>query len=357
VDNQRPRRIALVTETFDPRLTGTAGTVRHVADRLVATGHDVRILTSGVGPATYHAVGVSRLGPPRRRHKIRESLHAYAPGVVHAFTPGAIGSRALREAHRLGVPTLVTETSARAEFAPPQWRDQVAGQTDRLSVTATWLRDRLGEAGLDAHLWAPGVDTDLFNPGRRDHALRASWTDGDLTQVVVGYVGSLRKRHGVRRLAEVARVPGTRLVVIGAGPQQAWLRSRLPDSVRFTGELKPREAAVAIASLDLLVQPTATATCSHALREAAACGVPCVAPRAGGARDVVRHLETGLLYDPADPIGLADAVAAVVADPRRRLLGDQARERAARRTWRDAVDELVREHYATLLGTRVTTAA
>ena len=350
MSNSRPRRIALVTETFDPRLTGAAGTVRQVADRLVAAGHEVRILTGGTGPAAYHSVGVARFSAPRRHHKIHESLHAFGPDLVHAFTPGAVGTKALRQARELGLPTLVTETSSRAEFAPAQWRDQVAGRADRLVVTASWVRDRLADAGVASSLWSPGVDTDLFTPWRRDDALRASWTDGDLTQVVVGYVGSLRKRHGVRRLAEVARLPGTRLVVVGDGPQRAWLRSRLPDSVRFTGELRPRDLAVVLASLDLLVQPSARATCCHALREAAACGVPCVAPRAGGAADVVRSLETGLLYDPDDPVGLADAVAAVVADPRRQLLGDHAREVAVGRTWRGAVDELVHAHYAPLLG-------
>jgi phosphatidylinositol alpha 1,6-mannosyltransferase len=352
-----PRRIVLVTESFDPRLTGTAGTVRQVADRLVALGHRVRILTAGPGPASYHAVGISRFSPPRRNAKLREALTAFGPDLVHVFTPGPVGTRALRQARRMGVPTLVTETSPRAEYAPPQWRASVAERADRLVVTASWLRDRLSCAGLPALLWTPGVDTDVFSPARRDQALRASWTDGDLTQVVVGYVGSLRKRHGVRRLAEVATVPGTRLVVVGDGPQQAWLRGRLPESVRFTGTLKPREAAMAIASLDLLVAPSTVATCAHALREAAACGVPVVAPRAGGAIDGVRHLESGLLYDPADPVGLADAVAAVVADRRRQLLGDHAREVSARRTWRDAVDELVREHYAPLLGSSLSAAA
>ena len=144
-------------------------------------------------------------------------------------------------------------------------------------------------------------------------------------------------------------MPGTRLVVVGDGPQQAWLRGRLPASVRFTGELKPREAAAAIASLHLLVQPGTRTTCAHALREAAACGVPVVAPRAGGALDVVEHLGTGFLYDPATPLALGDAVAAVVADPNRRLLGAHARELVSQRTWHDAVDELVREHYAALL--------
>jgi phosphatidylinositol alpha 1,6-mannosyltransferase len=349
----RPLRVALVTETFDPRLTGTAGTVRHVADRLVAAGHQVRILTGGAGPASYHAVAVDRFAPPRRNRRLDESLHAFGPDLVHAFTPGVVGAKALHQARRRGVPTLVTETSPRAEFAPAHWRGRVADRADRLVVTASWLRDRLAAADLPAGLWHPGVDAGCFAPKRRDERLHTEWVGDVPGSVVVGYVGSLRKRHGVRLLAEVARVPGIRLVVVGDGPQQAWLRSRLPESVRFTGGLKPREAATAIASLDVLVQPAPRATCCHVLREAAACGVPVIAPRAGGAVDVVRHLETGLLYDPTHRLALADTVAAVAADPQRRLLGDFGRQVALGRSWPDAVDELVREHYAPLLGAPV----
>jgi len=70
-----------------------------------------------------------------------------------------------------------------------------------------------------------------------------------------------------------------------------------------------------------------------------------VAPRSGGARDVIRHLESGLLYDPRDPRDLHRAVSAVVADQHRSLLGRRARELAQLRTWTDAVDELVTAHY------------
>jgi phosphatidylinositol alpha 1,6-mannosyltransferase len=109
---------------------------------------------------------------------------------VHVFTPEGLGIRALRQARRLDIPTVVTETSPRAEFAPPRWQEQVADRADRLTVTASWLRDRVEAAGLSASLWTPGVDTEVFQPGRRDEALRRTWTDGDLTQVVVGHVGS-----------------------------------------------------------------------------------------------------------------------------------------------------------------------
>ena len=69
--------------------------------------------------------------------------------------------------------------------------------------------------------------------------------------------------------------------------------------------------------------------------------MPVVAPRAGGAPDVVRHLESGLLYDPADQRALPTRVEAVVADRHRGLLGARGRELAAARSWTDAVDELV----------------
>ena len=96
---------------------------------------------------------------------------------------------------------------------------------------------------------------------------------------------------------------------------------------------------------DVLVHPGDLETDCHVLREAAASGVPVVAARAGGAPDVVRHLETGLLYDTDARDGLRRAVEAVVADPRRTLLGAHARELATGRSWADAVDELVLEHY------------
>ena len=144
-------------------------------------------------------------------------------------------------------------------------------------------------------------------------------------------------------------MPGTRLVVIGDGPQRRWLADRMPDAT-FPGTLTGGDLATALASLDVLVHPGEEETCCHVLREAAASGVPVVAPASGGTLDAVRHERTGLLYDPADPRGLRRAVAGMVGDPDlRSLLGRQARTRAELRSWHDAVEELVAVHYAETL--------
>src|SRR5690606_29014906 len=137
-----------------------------------------------------------------------------------------------------------------------------------------WQQQRLAAAGVAASLWRPGIDLATFTPAARSEHLRAKWArahhpDGPL--VTVGHVGAMRKRDGVRRLHDLARVPGIRPVLIGTGKQRDWLRARLPG-VTFLPELDSGELATAISSLDLLVHPDPSLTAAHQLRRAAACG-------------------------------------------------------------------------------------
>lgn len=347
-------RIALVTETFLPTADGTTTTVKAVLDRLVDLGHDVLVVAPGPGLTTYRGCRVARVHPLERRGaQVREALDLFGPDLVHATSPRALGRRAVKHAHRAGVPVVVVEQSALLDVTLDHWRSRAADRADRVLVTSRWMVDRVAEGGVPAALWQPGVDTAAFTPALRDEWLHRRWARSRSAAgplVVVGYVGSLRDRHDVRRLATLGCVPGIRPVVIGDGPQRDWLERRLPGA-RFVGALGTGDLTVALPSLDVLVHPGRQETCCHPLREAAAAGVPVVAPRSGGATDVVRHLETGLLHDPGDEAGLADAVAALAADRRRALLGERAHALATR-TWRDAVDELVEEHYRPLLRRR-----
>lgn len=343
-------RIALVTETFFPAVDGTTTTVKAVADRLVATGHPVMLIAPGPGLSTYGTSEVARIRPLERvGAQVRAALERFGPDLVHVTSPGRVGRKALKHAGRLGLPRLVVEQSPLLDVAADYWRTRVAERAEAVLVTSRWMVDRVAELGGTAELWTPGVDTTAFTPALRDEWLHARWSrarsrSGPL--VVVGYVGSLRKRHDVRRLAALAAVPGIRPVIIGDGPQRGWLEERLP-AAKFLGELPTGDLTAVLPSLDVLVHPGEQETCCHALREAAASGVPVVAPRSGGARDVVRSLETGLLYDPTDEHALARAVASIAGDRHRALLGARARE-LADRTWRDAVDELVAAHYSRL---------
>lgn len=342
-------RITLATETFYPAVDSTTTTIKATADRLVDLGHQVQIVAPGPGLSSYRGCEVARVRPLEPTgSQVKDALLGFGPDLVQTHGPRAVGRKALKHARRLGIPTLAVEQSPVFDLAADYWRAKVAGRADRMLVTSTWMVERSAELGVEAHLWRPGVDPAAFTPALRDEWLHSVWAkaksskQGPLT--VVGYVGSLHKRHGVRRLADLADLPGARLVIIGEGPEREWLERRLPEA-KFTGALQTQDLTVALPTLDVLIHPGTQETDAHVLREAAAAGVPSVAPRAGGARDVIRHLETGLLYDAEDPRDLRRAVTAMVADKHRALIGAHAREAVAERTWTSAVDELVALHH------------
>lgn len=344
-------RITLVAETFLPAADSTTTTLKAVLDRLVDTGHAVQVVTAGAGLADYRRCPVVRLRPlDRFGAQISAALDSFRPDLVHVSTPGTVGRAALKAARARGLPRLVLEQSTLQDVPTDGWHRRVVDRASTVLVSSAWMQDRLARQSVDVGVWAPGVDRAAFTPALRDQWLHDRWArtrSRTVPDVVVGFVGSLRHRNDVRRLADLATVPGIRPVVVGDGSQRGWLEARLPDA-KMLGALATGDLTVVLPSFDLLVHPGTRETCCHTLRQAAAAGVPAVAPRSGAVPEVVRHLETGVLYDPADPSGLRRAVAAVAGDARRSLLGARARELATR-TWADAVDELVDRHYRPLV--------
>ena len=92
-------------------------------------------------------------------------------------------------------------------------------------------------------------------------------------------------------------------------------------------------------------------TFGQTLQEAAASGLPVVAPAAGGPIDLVTDRVTGFLVPPADAGAMASAVARLAADPWLRAgQGRAARQRVLGRTWAAVGDELI-GHYEAVLQT------
>ena len=195
-------------------------------------------------------------------------------------------------------------------------------------------------------LWGRGVDAGRFDPAARSAELRTSLAaDG---QVLVGYVGRLATEKRVNLLAEVAVLPGTCLVIVGRGPAEAALRRALPSAV-FLGQQDGQQLARIYASLDIFVHSGCCETFGQTIQEAAASGLPVVAPAAGGPLDLVEDGVTGFLVTPGDRGALADGVARLVADPRLRAAqGQAARDRVLARSWTALGDALI-GHYAAVL--------
>jgi phosphatidylinositol alpha 1,6-mannosyltransferase len=127
----------------------------------------------------------------------------------------------------------------------------------------------------------------------------------------------------------------------------------MPTAV-FLGEQRGAQLARTYASLDMFVHSGPHETFGQTLQEAAASGLPVVAPAAGGPLDLVDHEVTGFLVKPGDGAAIAAAAARLAADPGLRAAQGRAGQRCVQgRTWAALGDTLI-GHYAAVLrpGTR-----
>ena len=192
------------------------------------------------------------------------------------------------------------------------------------------------------------MDTARFDPVLRSEALHAELAPNE--EVLVGYVGRLAPEKRVDLLAGVAALPGVRLVIVGSGPAQAAARRAMPGAV-FLGQRHGGDLARIYATLDVFVHSGPHETFGQTLQEAAASGLPVVAPAAGGPLDLVSDGVTGSLVPPGDSAALAGAVARLAADPGLRARqGRAARQRVLGRSWSALGDELI-GHYEAVLKT------
>jgi len=122
----------------------------------------------------------------------------------------------------------------------------------------------------------------------------------------------------------------------------------MPDAI-FLGERRGEDLAAIYASLDVFVHSGPYETFGQTLQEAAASGLPVIAPAAGGPLDLVADGVTGYLVPPCDPAAFTAAVARLAADPAARAaFGAAGRRKVLGRTWPALTEELI-GHYAAVL--------
>jgi phosphatidylinositol alpha 1,6-mannosyltransferase len=279
-------------------------------------------------------------------------LRGFGPDVVHLASPALLGYGGLLAARALGVPTVAVYQTDAAGFAASYgmpvaarpvwaWTRHLHTRADRTLAPSTSAIEDLRAHGVPrVHYWPRGVDITAFAPSARDDRLRATWSPAG--KPIVGYVGRLAPEKHVERLAALAGRDDLQLVIVGDGVDRDKLRSRLPAAV-FAGALYGQQLATAYASMDVFVHPGEHETFCQTVQEALASGVPVIAPNAGGPRDLVTPLRTGLLI----PIGQFESLLSQSVDQllaQRARYAHAARRSVLQRTWPAICDRLI-EHY------------
>ena len=182
-----------------------------------------------------------------------------------------------------------------------QWRRLLARGLERLAFRAA---DRVGVADeadrdtvagryrLDAArlVVAPNyVDTSLFRPEQGVTCERGR----------IAFVGRLEPEKNLDSLLDaLCGMPDVALTIVGDGSLRGALEAKALASgldVEFLGRLPGADVPAVLRRAQVFVLPSHYEGNPKALAEAMACGVPVVATRVPGIRDMVNDRETGLL--------------------------------------------------------------
>lgn len=191
-------------------------------------------------------------------------------------------------------------------------------RVDKFIAPSRFMRDAvtplLGESRV---VYIPnGVDTSRIEASGQD-------------QGFVLYLGRLSPEKGVETLlrAHAEDNAAWRLVVAGSGPLLDTLRSQFPLA-EFTGHLAGADLAAKLREASLIVVPSEWHENNPlSVLEAMAHAKPIVASRIGGIPELVRHGQTGLLFEPGNTQQLSRHIRTMLSDPDlRRNFGNEARK-------------------------------
>lgn len=339
-------RIAYVTGNYTSVVDGVAMVANKQVGALMNAGVPVRVYAPVAADAQIHnhvgevvpVPSIPFVSPYRLAlgltPSVRRDLMRFNPTLVYLATPDLLGVSAQEWARRRKIPvvsTFFTHFGSYLAHYHLKWLNPLYVRAARwfyrrcqtVYAPCRSMINALRASGIEANYQEHpfGVDVDQFSPAKRSASWRARYGFG-ANEVVIAFVGRLVQEKGIQTFIEVIdrlRMRGIphRVLIVGEGPAEAELRTRLPFAV-LTGRLGGDELATAFASADVFLFPSASETFGLVTLEALASGLATVVADATGSKDIVRNERDGLVVSPGDSVAFANRIENLILDPHRR---------------------------------------
>ncbi|MBC7986796.1 MAG: glycosyltransferase family 1 protein, partial [Sphingomonadaceae bacterium] len=330
-------RIALFSGNYNYVRDGANQALNRLVGYLLGQGAAVRTYSPVVAepafPATGDLVHVPALPFPGRGEyraplflpsRVKRDIRAFAPNIFHVASPEILGHRAVTLARHWGLP-VVASVHTRFETYPRYYGltflepillamlrrfyrrcDAIFAPSESM---AQLLRDQ--RMSYDVGIWTRGIDRETFNPNRRDLAWRRGLGIAD-DEPAIGFVGRLVMEKGLDVWSDAIdqlKQRGVRhkALIVGDGPAREWFERRLPEGV-FAGFQQGPDLGRAVASMDMLFNPSVTETFGNVTLEARSARLPVVAASATGSQRLVadgvigRLVRAGAIQDFAEAL-------------------------------------------------------
>ncbi|WP_006460807.1 glycosyltransferase family 4 protein [Thiomicrospira aerophila] len=290
------RRIALVTDAWQPQVNGVVTTLTQLVNELRQQGHEVRV---------FHPYDYQTLPMPSYpsiplvwwAKDFRRQLIEWQPDHLHIATEGPLGWRARSLARKQAWPFTTAYHTKYPEYVYARTRlplklmysllRQFHAPAQTTFAPSDHLITELEQRGFK-HLkrLSRGVDQTHFHPKKRQEL--------PYLRPIYLYVGRIATEKNLASFLRLT-LPGTQIVV-GDGPDREYLSNRYPKAI-FVGEKFGEELAQYYASADVFVFPSKTDTFGLVNIEAMASGTPVAAYPVTGPIDIVQNGVNGYLDD------------------------------------------------------------
>lgn len=321
-------KICLVTETYPPEINGVAKTLYRISQDLKVLGHSVTIVRphqSGEAKVSKipHITIVPSLPIPVYkglhfglpcRALLKKIWGNDRPDIVYVATEGPLGVSAINLARKMKI---AVTSGFHTNFhkymrhyrlpimskLTEHFLKKTHNKTLRTFAPTEDAIEQLNQMGVkNTHLLSRGVDTELFNPSKRDHALRESWgikSDNPETQYVAIFVSRIAAEKNIPLAINAfkrikADNPDASCIFVGDGPEKHTLEKNYPE-FKFVGTQTGEMLAKYYASGDLFIFPSLTETFGNVIPEAMASSLISIAFNYAAPKALIENNITGYL--------------------------------------------------------------
>lgn len=367
-------RIAYLTQSYPPMISGAALTVEKLASDMVARGHQVLVIAASDREKPYHTykdnLTVMRLNSvhnPMRvnqrfllfpRFAIIKALNKFRPDIIHAHEPLQTAWAGITYAQRHHIPITLTVHQLpwfAASYLPkiPALRNHVESV---LWTYARWLIRHFTSVIAPSHTTSGllasvigiktitisnGIDLEKFHPplSSDDETATRSRLNLPSNVPIILHVGRLDTDKSVDKVicaaAQAIRESEAHLLVVGNGSEKNSLVNLchslgISDRVHFTNLISDKQYLSEIyRTATLFITASEIETQGIVLLEATASGLPIVAVDATCIPEIVHDQISGILAQPGDTGALGDAIIRLLAHPDQALRMGQAGRKLA----------------------------
>ena len=224
---------------------------------------------------------------------------------------------------------------------------------DATLISSSVTCDRLTRLGIKNLRYAEllGCDTNKFNIKDHDFLVKQYSIPNLDNKVKLIFLGRLTPDKGwyftLDSLTQLSSESSSKIAIVIAG--DGTLKTKISQALKpliadtyLLGRVDPQFIPKILTNSDIFVTNSEKETRGLTVIEAAAAGIPAIAPRAGGVRDTICDGETGFLYQPRNEANFIAKLELLIKDKSLRdSMGVKAKSIAAQWSWQQTTNNLI----------------